>query len=90
LFPPPGIRIIAPNQGGVQIRQAAATARRALMQQAAQPLGVPAGELVTDDGTVRSGMGGKSVTYGELIGGKTFAAAPLALARPRRQNAPES
>ncbi len=61
------------QNGGVQIRQAAATARRALMQEAAQQLGVPAGELMVVDGTVRSRTGNKQVTYGELIGGKTFA-----------------
>src|SRR5437899_8048145 len=41
------------QNGGVQIRQAAATARRALMQEASQQLGVPAGELMVVDGTVR-------------------------------------
>jgi CO/xanthine dehydrogenase Mo-binding subunit len=70
------------QNGGVQIRQAAATARRALMQEAAQRLGVPADHLVIEDGTVRSRAAGKPLTYGELIGGKTFslkvdAAAPL-------------
>ena len=61
------------QNGGVQIRQAAATARRALMQEASRQLGVPAGELMVVDGTVRSRTGDKQVTYGELIGGKTFA-----------------
>lgn len=68
------------QNGGMQLRQAAATARQALLQQAAQRLGAPASGLVVKDGTVQSG--GKSVTYAELIGGRHFAlkldkAAPL-------------
>ena len=60
------------EKGGMQIRQAAATARRALVQQAAQRLGVPAVDLVVENGTVRSRSGGKQVTYGELLRGRTF------------------
>jgi nicotinate dehydrogenase subunit B len=59
------------QNGGIQIRQAAATARRALMQEAAKRIGAPAEELSVEQGTVRS-RSGKQVTYGELIGGKTF------------------
>jgi len=64
------------QNGGAQIRQAAATARHALLQEAAKRLGVPVEDLIveqtTEEGTVRSRSGGKQVTYGELIGGKTF------------------
>jgi len=60
------------EKGGMQIRQAAATARRALVQQAAQRLGVPAGDLVVENGTVRSRSSGTQATYGELLGGRTF------------------
>ena len=64
------------QNGGVQIRQAAATARQALLQEAAKRLGVPVEDLSvergTEQGTVRSRSGGKQITYGELIGGKTF------------------
>ena len=60
------------QNGGVQIRQAAATARRALLQEAAKRLGVPVEDLIVEQGTVRSRSGGKQMTYGELIGGKTF------------------
>ncbi len=60
------------QNGGVQIRQAAATARHALLQEAAKRLGVPVEDLIVQEGTVRSRSGGKQVTYGELIGGKTF------------------
>ena len=58
--------------GGMQIRQAAATARQALLQEAGKKLGVPAGDLIVEQGTVRARSGGKQVTYGELIGGKNF------------------
>jgi nicotinate dehydrogenase subunit B len=58
--------------GGVQIRQATATARQALLQEAGKQLGVPVGDLVVEQGTVRARSGGKQVTYGELIGGKNF------------------
>ncbi len=60
------------EKGGMQIRQAAATARRALVQQAAQRLGIPAGDLVVENGTVRSRSGGTQATYGELLRGRTF------------------
>jgi len=60
------------QNGGVQIRQAAATARRALLQEAAKRLGAPVEDLMGEQGTVRSRSGGKQITYGELIGGKTF------------------
>jgi nicotinate dehydrogenase subunit B len=58
--------------GGIQIRQAAATARQALLEEAGKKLGVPSGDLVVEQGTVRTRSGGKQVTYGELIGGKNF------------------
>jgi len=60
------------QSGGVQIREAAATARHALLQEAAKQLGAPAGDLIVDQGTVRVRSGGKGLTYGELIGGKNF------------------
>lgn len=58
--------------GGLQIRQAAATARRALLQEAGKQLGVAVSDLVVEQGTVRARSGGKQVTFGELIGGKNF------------------
>jgi nicotinate dehydrogenase subunit B len=58
--------------GGIQIRQAAATARQTLLQEAGKQLGVSAGDLIVEQGTVRARSGGKPVTYGELIGGKNF------------------
>ena len=55
-------------RGGMQLRQAAATARQALLALAAQRLGRPVGDLEVADGVVRVKGGGASVSYGELIG----------------------
>ncbi len=59
-------------RGGTQLRQAAATARQALLAQAAQRLGRPAGDLQIVDGVVRAKDGSVAVTYGELIGDRAF------------------
>ncbi len=56
--------------GGVQLRNAAATARNALLELAAAKLGLKPEELKITDGVISGG--GKSVSYGELIGGKSF------------------
>jgi nicotinate dehydrogenase subunit B len=59
--------------GGVQIRQAAATARRALVSAAAQKLGVAAENLEVQNGVVSVARGpAASVAYGDLIGGRDF------------------
>lgn len=58
--------------GGMQIRQACATAREALLGQAAQKLGVEKSALTIKDGVIASGSGGKSVSYGQLVGGRNF------------------
>jgi nicotinate dehydrogenase subunit B len=63
------------QNGGLQIRQAAATARSALLRLAAQRLSIDARELVVAEGVIKAKHGGPSVGYGELIGGKTFALA---------------
>ncbi len=56
-------------QGGGELKRAAATARRALVERAAQRLGVPAADLVVQDGIVRvKATPDRSVSYGELIG----------------------
>jgi CO/xanthine dehydrogenase Mo-binding subunit len=52
------------------LRQAAAEARRVLLELASQRLGVPAAQLAVKSGVVSAGD--KSVSYGELIGGKRF------------------
>jgi nicotinate dehydrogenase subunit B len=56
--------------GGIQIRQASAAAKAALLEEAANRLGVKKEDLRVADGVI-SGAG-KRVPYGELIGGKTF------------------
>jgi CO/xanthine dehydrogenase Mo-binding subunit len=51
--------------GGMQLRQASAAARLALLAEAAKKLGTD--QLTVTDGVVSGG--GKKVSYGELIGG---------------------
>jgi nicotinate dehydrogenase subunit B len=67
-------------QGGPPLRQAAAAARQVLLGLASAQLGVPATSLSVTNGVVSGG--GKSVKYGDLLGGKFFntqssAAAPV-------------
>ena len=73
-----------PDQGGVggstsiavgsrPVRQAAAEGRRVLLGLAAARLGVPPDRLVVRDGVVQvTGDASKSVSYGDLIGGRRF------------------
>jgi nicotinate dehydrogenase subunit B len=70
--------------GGMQLRQAAAAARQALMTEAAKKLGTE--QLTVAEGVV-SGAG-KKVSYGELIGGKTFAVT-LDPKQPVKEKAPK-
>ena len=76
-----GDTLLTPDQGktwasltiqvtGAQLRQAAAAARAALVDDAAKTLGVPVAQLTIADGVISAG--GKKVTYAELIGGKSF------------------
>jgi CO/xanthine dehydrogenase Mo-binding subunit len=58
--------------GGMQIRQACATAREALLGQAAQKLGVARGDLEVRDGVVSAKPGGRKVTWAQLVGGRNF------------------
>lgn len=59
--------------GGVQIRQAAATARKALVEMAAKRLGVAPGELEVKYGVVRAKADPtRSTSYSELIGDQQF------------------
>ncbi len=87
-----GDTALTPDQGGtggstaivgagVQVRQAAATARQALLKMAAQRLSIPVEQLSVAEGVVRAGNG-RSVAYGDLLTGnrfdiKTDTAAPL-------------
>ncbi len=61
---------LAVQIGGVQIRNACALAKSALIELAAKQLGAGVAELKVADGIIRSGD--KQASYGELIGGKTF------------------
>ena len=56
------------SRGGVQIRQAAATARQALLTLAAQRLGRPVADLEIIDGVVRPKSGPPGLSFGELVG----------------------
>jgi nicotinate dehydrogenase subunit B len=71
-----------PDQGGTggsngvsavygPLRQAAATARQALLQLASKKFNVPAANLTIQDGVVTA-SGGQSSTYAELIADKKF------------------
>ena len=74
-------------RGGMQLRQAAATARAGLLGLAAPRLGRPAGDLEVWDGAVRVQGGGASVGFGDLIGDQALGLAldPKApLKDPRR------
>jgi CO/xanthine dehydrogenase Mo-binding subunit len=55
-------------RGGMQLRHAAATARRALLEMASQRLGRPVDDLEVADGVVRVKGGSGSVRYGDLVG----------------------
>jgi nicotinate dehydrogenase subunit B len=58
------------EKGGMQIRQACATARAALLRAGAKSLRLPETELVTADGMVRARTGSHGVSFGELVGGR--------------------
>ena len=59
--------------GAVAVRQAAATARQAILNLGAKQLGRPVAELTIADGVVRPAAGGAGVSMGTLIGGKPLA-----------------
>ncbi len=70
------------TRGGVEVRQAAATARQALLKLGADRLNLPVTELLLEEGRVRPASGGAGVGIGDLVGGKRFslsvdASAPL-------------
>jgi len=59
-------------RGGTQLRQAAATARQALLAQAAQKLHKQPADLDVADGVVRAKDGSASIGYGDLVGDQRF------------------
>ena len=60
------------QRGGVQIRQAAATARKALIELAAQRLNLKTEDLVAADGRVTPKAGGTGIGFADLIGERRF------------------
>ena len=60
------------QNGGTQIRQAAASARAALKAEAAKQWGVDAAGLTTADGAVRA-TSGRKISYAELVRNKQLA-----------------
>ena len=61
------------QRGGVQMRAAAAEARRVLVDMASQKLGLAAEALTVTDGVVHArGDAGTKASYAELIGGRYF------------------
>ena len=60
------------TRGGAEVRQAAATARQALLALGATRLNRPAGELTIVDGEVRPLAGGAGVGIGTLVGDRRF------------------
>ena len=60
-------------RGGVEIRQAAATAREALIAMAATRTGRPATDLDAVGGEVEPRSGGGGIRFGELVGDQRFA-----------------
>ena len=60
------------QRGGMQIRQAAATVREALIGLAAQQLHMKPDDLVAKDGQVLPKSGGAGIRFADLIGGRNF------------------
>lgn len=61
------------EQGGIPLRNAAAEARRILVDLGSKKLGLPADQLTVIDGVVTAaGDPTKKASYGELIGGQYF------------------
>ena len=71
------------QNGGMQIRQAAATAREALLAEGAVRLGVDKDAVGVREGVVAPKAGGKGIEYAELIGGKDFRLAVDLKATPK-------
>lgn len=76
-----GDTLLTPDQGptygsltiqvaGLQLRKAAACARRAMLDLAAKRLGAATGDLKVSDGVI--GVGGKRITYAALVSGNAL------------------
>jgi CO/xanthine dehydrogenase Mo-binding subunit len=66
------ISSVSISRGGMEVRRAAATARAALIGEAAKLLDTPAAQLSTRDGAVVT-TDGRRVAYDRLVGGKQLA-----------------
>ena len=71
--------------GGTQIRNAAAAARHALLELASTELAIKPEEMTVNDGIISGG--GKSVSFGKLIGGKSFSRTVDHKAPPKTKDA---
>lgn len=60
------------QRGGMQVRQAAATARKGLVDLAAQRLSLKPDELIAADGEVRPKTGGAGIAFAALLEGRKF------------------
>src|SRR6266852_3506950 len=60
------------QRGGMQIRQAAATARKAMIDLAAQRLNLKPEDLIATDGEVRPKAGGAGMGFASLLGDRQF------------------
>src|SRR5262245_61927670 len=85
--------------GGAALRQAAAEARRVLLNRAAEKLGVGVERLTVNDGVVSvTGDAAKKISYADIIGGQYFHSQigwnnqygnPLALTSPAKPKTPD-
>ncbi len=64
------------RQGWQSLRMAGATARRMLLEAAANRLGVPVGELTTDAGVITHAASGQTLGYGEVASEAASVAIP--------------
>jgi nicotinate dehydrogenase subunit B len=69
------------EQSGAALRQAAAEARAYLLELAAGELGADPADLRVEDGTIVAG--GRTTTYWQLLGGRTFGVRASGRARPK-------
>jgi CO/xanthine dehydrogenase Mo-binding subunit len=60
------------QRAGMQLRRAAATARQALVELAAQRLNATPDDLVARDGEIKVKNGSAGIKFSELIGGRSF------------------
>jgi nicotinate dehydrogenase subunit B len=72
------------QESGAALRQAAAEARARLLELAAAELGADLRELRVDDGTIA--VAGRTTTYWQLLGGRTFGVRASGRALPKQSS----